>query len=622
MSEVLIKEFRGSIVENIHRGSIAVVSSTGDTIAYLGDIEKPTFLRSASKPIQVLPTLLAGLHKKFNLTDEEVTMFNSSHWGSSHHIFVLEEIARKTGINPDDMVMKPCSSTSASALASKLTDQSRLHPREGKSRLQHCCSGKHFSLMLLQRELTGSTDGYEKVNSPVQTQIINFLSMLSQTPTFKIGLGTDGCGVPVFALPLRSIAMSYAKLVDPFGVSGELRDAINYNFSCIHAHPEKINDYGTPSYYVNQNPDLIMKDGSRGVICMAIKSLKLGIAVKLEDGWTDEYQGLIIADILEQLGYDAPELIEQLRNCYSTKLYNDCGVEVGHSESDFKLAIDPTFGESPYEDDSYEEDYDAASDSAFADSGDEADDGIDGIDDINDMDGEDDTEDVEDISSAYDIDDTYASGDIDSAAVSDSTIIAPDEREADDSESGDESRVIDATAIFDRRVAEAADRVARAAMEADDDAVIDAIIEKNEITGDENAHAKRHGVKERKGKTENDEKPRRKSLLDMTVVKPSTNRTFISNPFVDPISVKPSQTVLTAEPEETPQEASTSQSELDKSAEGSGIRHENGGLTHGSASVFSPLASASKADTSPNTHNGDNREIKPANIISQKKSGK
>ena len=151
MSEILVKEYRGNIVENAHRGSIAVVSSTGDTIAYLGDIEKQTFMRSASKPIQVLPTLLAGLHRRFNLTDEDVAMFNSSHWGSNHHIFVLEEISRKTGLNPDDMIMKPCASTSASALAAKLTDRSKLHPRQGQSKLQHCCSGKHFSLMLLQR---------------------------------------------------------------------------------------------------------------------------------------------------------------------------------------------------------------------------------------------------------------------------------------------------------------------------------------------------------------------------------------------------------------------------------------------------------------------------------------
>ena len=501
MSEILIKEFRGNIVENVHRGSIAVVSSTGDTIAYLGDIEKQTFMRSASKPIQVLPTLLAGLHRRFNLTEENVAMFNSSHWGSNHHIFVLEEISRKTGIDPEDMIMKPCSSTSASALAKKLTDQSRLHPRDGISKLQHCCSGKHFSLMLLQRELTGKTSGYEQKDSPVQRQIINFISMLSQTPTFKIGLGIDGCGVPVFALPLRSIAMSYAKLMDPFSLSNELRETIDYNFSCIHKYPEKINDYGTPSYYINQNPDLIMKDGSRGVICMAIKSMKLGIAVKLEDGWTDEFQGLIIANILEQLKYEDTDLIEKLKNCYTTKLYNDCGIEVGHFEVDFKLTIDPTFFEKP-------EEY---VDSDLEDLDTESEEGADGVKD-------------------YDPDE-------DSAFVE-------DEEESD----ADSDTEIDPFPDLWGERKESYDNPGVTALN------IDAI---DKGTPNKNASNKDMPGKDVSGSviTPNNDKTEgktntlspeeerairnKKSILGMTVVRPSTNRTVISNPLVDPISAKP-----------------------------------------------------------------------------------
>ncbi len=516
MSEILIKEFRGNIVENVHRGSIAVVSSTGDTIAYLGDIEKQTFMRSASKPIQVLPTLLAGLHRRFNLTEENVAMFNSSHWGSNHHIFVLEEISRKTGIDPEDMIMKPCSSTSASALAKKLTDQSRLHPRDGISKLQHCCSGKHFSLMLLQRELTGKTSGYEQKDSPVQRQIINFISMLSQTPTFKIGLGIDGCGVPVFALPLRSIAMSYAKLMDPFSLSNELRETIDYNFSCIHKYPEKINDYGTPSYYINQNPDLIMKDGSRGVICMAIKSMKLGIAVKLEDGWTDEFQGLIIANILEQLKYEDTDLIEKLKNCYTTKLYNDCGIEVGHFEVDFKLTIDPTFFEKP-------EEY---VDSDLEDLDTESEEGADGVKD-------------------YDPDE-------DSAFVE-------DEEESD----ADPDTEIDPFPDLWGERKESYDNLGATALN------IDAI---DKGTPNKNASNKDMPGKDVSGSviTPNNDKTEgktntlspeeerairnKKSILGMTVVRPSTNRTVISNPLVDPISAKPKVETTDSAPtaDETP----------------------------------------------------------------------
>lgn len=508
MSEVLVKEYRGNITENIHRGSIAVVSSTGDTIAYLGDIEKQTFMRSASKPIQVLPTLLAGLHRRFNLTDEDVAMFNSSHWGSNHHIFVLEEIARKTGLTPEDMIMKPCSSTAASALAAKLTDRAKLHPRMGQSKLQHCCSGKHFSLMLLQRELTGKPEGYHLKDSPVQQQIIDFISMLSQTPTYKIGLGIDGCGVPVFALPLRSIAMSYAKLMDPFSMSGELRDTIDYNFSCIHKYPEKINDYGTPSYYINQNPDLIMKDGSRGVICMAIKSMKLGIAVKLEDGWTDEFQGIIIANILEQLKYDDAELIEKLKNCYSTKLYNDCGIEVGHSEADFKLDIDPSFFEPAEE---------------YIDSDIESDDKSSDISDPT-LPGEDIDENIDDVS----VDSLYQDSKAKDMEFSSNTL------ESEDSDPDKDS-------AFDRKVAAAYDKVSKAAEKADDDSVIDDIISKE----NEKQSLKEPTISEEEQRAIRN----KKSILGMNVVKPSANRTFISNPRVDPINTKLSQTGATEQHE-------------------------------------------------------------------------
>ncbi len=343
MSEVLVKEYRGDVVENVHYGSIAIVSSTGETIAYAGDIERQTYMRSASKPIQLLPTLLAGLHKKYELNDEEVAICNSSHWGSNHHIYVLQSIMEKTGLKEEDMIMNPTISTSATPLADKLVMGSKLNPVEGKSRLQHCCSGKHLSLMLLQRELTGNVAGYHLPDSPVQKQIISFISMLSQTPTYRINIGIDGCGVPVFALPMRNIALAYAKLADPFNLSEEITEAINYDFTCINNHPEKINDYFTPSYYVNKNPDLLMKDGSRGVICMAIKSRKLGIVIKLEDGWTDEFQGIIIARVLEQLRYDDEELIEQLKNTYNTRIYNDCLDEVGHSEADFSLNIDQAY---------------------------------------------------------------------------------------------------------------------------------------------------------------------------------------------------------------------------------------------------------------------------------------
>lgn len=605
MSEILVKEYRGPVAENLHRGSIAIVSSTGDTIAYLGDIEKQTFMRSASKPIQILPTLLAGLHQKYDLNEEEVAIMNSSHWGSNHHIFVLEEIARKTGISPDSMVMKPCSSTSESALAAKLSDRSRLHPRQGTSKLQHCCSGKHFGLMLLQRELTGAISGYQDKDSPAQKQILSFISMLSQTPTFKIGLGVDGCGVPVFALPLRSIAGSYAKLADPFSLSDELKEIIDYNFSCIHKHPEKINDYGTPSYYVNQNPDLIMKDGSRGVICMAIKSMKLGIAVKLEDGWTDEFQGLIIASILEQLHYDDPTLIERLKNCYNTKVYNDCGMEVGHVECDFTLNIDETFFEdsdSDMEDDADIETlgslrnktshskqhtgrrsgagvvFDENDDPNVEDDSDYGNSDYDDSD-YDDSDYDDSDYDDSDYDDSDDDDSDYNDEDYDGSGRS-STDYNNSEYDGEDYDGGvnnkDESDYDDASY--------------------DDDAHIDELLDKLENQETDTPDAVTLSEEEQR------QLRNRRSILGMTVVMPSKGRTVISNPRVDPISAGPG--VIRDDTDDP-----ASKSRADKS---------------GSGSISGDARSAHFADPQNNDASGrpdsyGRDSIKTAHIISQKK---
>lgn len=502
MAEILVKEYRGDVVENVHYGSIAIVSSTGETIAYTGDIERQTYMRSASKPIQVLPTLLAGLHKKYNLSEEEVTICNSSHWGSNHHIYVLQSIMEKTGLKEEDMIMNPTISTSATPLADKLALGSKLNPVEGKSRLQHCCSGKHLSLMMLQRELTGKVTGYQLPDSPVQKQIISFLSMLSQTPTYRISLGIDGCGVPVFALPMRNIALAYAKLADPFNLPDDIREAITYNFDCINKNPEKINDYFTPSYYVNKNPDLLMKDGSRGVICMAIRSRKLGIVIKLEDGWSDEYQGIIVARVLEQLQYDDKELIEQLKKTYNTKIYNDCKDEVGHAEADFDIHIeqsyfDELFGNAePEEDDSDESDAGTADESADSED--------------SDIDSSIEYEDMEELEDDEDTNETdKSSGQKNSFESSDfiSTLLNMRGKKA---RSNSEHKPV--TDHNDMDEPEDIDE----GPEADED-----MEDEEQLPAEE--RARRRAIRDRR------------SILGQNVVLPSSNQTFIQNPMTDPM---------------------------------------------------------------------------------------
>ena len=54
-SAPLLEMTRGSVVEAIHRGSIAVVGADGSLIKSYGDPDTVAFLRSSAKPFQVLP---------------------------------------------------------------------------------------------------------------------------------------------------------------------------------------------------------------------------------------------------------------------------------------------------------------------------------------------------------------------------------------------------------------------------------------------------------------------------------------------------------------------------------------------------------------------------------------
>ncbi len=56
----VIEASRGNIVKSVHFGAIAVVDKHGKLIASAGDPNLITYLRSSSKPFQLLPLIEQG----------------------------------------------------------------------------------------------------------------------------------------------------------------------------------------------------------------------------------------------------------------------------------------------------------------------------------------------------------------------------------------------------------------------------------------------------------------------------------------------------------------------------------------------------------------------------------
>ena len=77
-------------------------------------------------------------------------------------------------------------------------------------------------------------ENYIVPEHPVQQLILDTVSSLTEVPVGKIGIGIDGCGVPVFFLPLVSLTRAYAQLTcraDP---------AISRLMEAVLSYPEMI----------------------------------------------------------------------------------------------------------------------------------------------------------------------------------------------------------------------------------------------------------------------------------------------------------------------------------------------------------------------------------------------
>ena len=324
----LIHEYRGGVLENIHRGRICVTDRSGRTVYAVGDPEEITFYRSASKPIQALPLLERGLDGKYGLSGEETAVMSGSHSGEDFHLAAVLGILEKAGYSEDEMIMNPTYPEDAAARNAMI--KAGMPPRKAL----HNCSGKHAGLMLLAGELGDHRD-YWRPDCPAQREVKSCIARMSGWPEEKIGVGIDGCGVPVFAVPLRCIAASFVRLGCPELIEDEaLRRAAEKMSGAMHAHPLYVKGTGTLCSLLNSDPNIVAKGGAQGVYAMALKREGLGIAIKQEDGTQDE-RADIIAEVLRQIGYADRALIDRLEQFHPGEIVNDNGTVVGERKTVF-----------------------------------------------------------------------------------------------------------------------------------------------------------------------------------------------------------------------------------------------------------------------------------------------
>ncbi len=282
------KQGRLESVENIHYGSIAVVDRNGQLIASAGDPSLMTFSRSTIKPFQATAFVNDGGLEELKITQDELALMCSSHSAESFHLDAVARLLQKS-----ESTIEALQCGCHAPLFYATNDQRT--PRDSVwNASHHNCSGKHAGFLAWCHLHGARKDSYLNPEHPLQSAIRKNLAIWTDTKEEQFKMGTDGCSAPNYALPLRALALAYARLVDTKG-----GDTAKLLFAAMTEYPEYVSGTGRNDLaFMNTVPkDWIAKIGADGVQLVGIRSKGLGIAVKITDG----NQRAVIATTIETL---------------------------------------------------------------------------------------------------------------------------------------------------------------------------------------------------------------------------------------------------------------------------------------------------------------------------------
>lgn len=331
MSEILMEYTRGKHVENIHRGDIVVVDCNGKILSEIGNARLPMFWRSAAKPFQALPFVKSGGMEKYGLTDEELAILVSSHSGEEFHVNLIRGILKKLGLTEDALdcgAIRPMSGKAFKNL---------IQHGEKPQQVHNPCSGKHTQILALALMNGIPIDGYTDPNHPAQKMIFEHVAMSSSMKEEDLDIGIDGCGVPVFYLPIYNMSLAYARLGSPhLGDWGEYESAAKRIRDSMSRYPSVLSGSGRVDEAVSQitNGRIIAKCGADAVYCITVKDANMGITFKIEDGSYQATTPMVIG-VLKWLDLLTKDERQELDSKYPPILRNIRGDVIGTIEMKF-----------------------------------------------------------------------------------------------------------------------------------------------------------------------------------------------------------------------------------------------------------------------------------------------
>ena len=283
---MFVESWRGTVLESRHRVHVAVVDATGRLVASAGDPDYRTFWRSAAKPFQALPLVEDGAVERFGLNRQDLALACASHSSEPAQVALVRDFLQRIGCSERDLMCGPHRPLSDAVATDYETRGVRL------TAVYSNCSGKHTGMLALARVHGWPTEFYVRVEHPAQQRCLESVSRWTDLRKAELGVAVDGCGVATFALPLRSMALAWARL----GNAEVIVEAM------LH-HPELVAGEGRPcTEMMRAHPGrVVTKVGAEGVYSALLVREGLGVSLKVEDGHSLA-SALAIAAVLAELG--------------------------------------------------------------------------------------------------------------------------------------------------------------------------------------------------------------------------------------------------------------------------------------------------------------------------------
>ncbi|MET8727187.1 asparaginase [Streptomyces parvus] len=282
---------RSGFVESFHRGSVAVVDSSGVLVKSVGDVVAPVFPRSAVKPVLSVAMLRAGWLPR---SAAELAVAAASHRGEPMHVAKVEEILSGAGLG-EDALQCP-----ADFPADPAAHRALIAAGAEARQVYMACSGKHAAMLAACQANGWDTGTYRELDHPLQKLAASVVEELSGDPVTATGV--DGCGVPIFAVSLTGLARAMARLVE--APEGTHERAVA---DAMRAHPQLVEGTGQiDARAMTAVPGLLVKLGAEGLHLLAAPGSG-AVAVKIDDGASRASMPVALRAFTEFGGLVVPE---------------------------------------------------------------------------------------------------------------------------------------------------------------------------------------------------------------------------------------------------------------------------------------------------------------------------